>query len=89
MSLYEFLNGGMMQNMPMMQQAQQPMNMFQMMGEFVKAMQNPSAYVCNKFPDIPEDMRNDPDRILSYLQKTRNISDEQLQQTYNNVIGQR
>ena len=68
---------------------QQPkqMNPMQQMGLFMQAMQNPVAFVRQRFPDIPDNM-NDPGQILQYLQRTRNISDEQLNQTASRMQGQ-
>lgn len=84
-SLYQMLNNVMPINMPM----QPDQNLFQRMNEFAQAMRNPPAYILQKFPDIPEAMRNDPNQILAYLQRTRNITDQQIQQTYGNFMGQK
>ena len=46
----------------------------------MQAMRNPSAFVKQQFPDIPDNIANDPDRILGYLQRTRGISNDQIQQ---------
>lgn len=78
------LNGGMPQGMPMMQQPQQPMNMFQRIGELAQAMRNPSAYLMGRFTDIPPEIANDPDKILAYLKQTRGLSDQDIQQARTN-----
>ena len=61
-----------------------PMNPMQRMQEMMRAMQNPAAYVSQKFPDIPQEIRNDPGRIMSYLQQSRNIGEQDM----NNMAGQ-
>lgn len=76
--IYDRIMNGMM--MPQM-----PMNPMQRMNLVMQAMQNPAAFVRQKFPDIPDNIANDPGQILQYLQRTRNISDEQLNQTMNQI----
>lgn len=46
----------------------------------MQAMQNPAAFVRQAIPDLPESIANDPNQILRYLQQTRGISNEQIQQ---------
>lgn len=48
------------------------------------AMRNPAAFVKQQFPDIPDSMLNNPQQILGYLQQTRGIGNEQIQQ----ILGQ-
>lgn len=57
-------------------------NPFQMMMTFSRAMRNPVAFIKEQFPDIPDQISNDPNQILSYLQRTRGISDQEIQQMY-------
>ena len=57
-----------------------PMNPMQRMNMVMQAMRNPAAFVRQAFPDIPEGIQNDPNQILGYLQKTRGITDQQIQQ---------
>ena len=64
----------------MMTQRQLPMNPMQRMQMVQQAMTNPAAFVMNAFPDIPEGIRNDPNQILGYLQQTRGITNDQIQQ---------
>lgn len=71
--------------MPQKPVPQQPMNP---MMRIMQAMQNPASFVKNQFPDIPSEIENNPEQILSYLQKTRGISDQQVQQLYN-MFGRR
>lgn len=55
-------------------------NPVQKMNYIMQAMQNPAAFVRQHFPDIPDSIANNPGQILSYLQQTRGISDQQIQQ---------
>ena len=48
-----------------------------------QAMRNPVEFVKQQFPDVPEEISNDPNQILDYLRRTRGISDEQLRQILN------
>jgi len=49
-----------------------------------KAMQNPAAFVQEQFPDIPENIRNNPNAILNYLSQTRG---QQFVQQMMNISG--
>ena len=51
----------------------------------MQAMTNPAAFVKQQFPDIPDDMMNDPNRIMQYLQQTRGISNQDIQQIQSQV----
>lgn len=72
--LFNMLNGG-----PPVPQ----MNPFQRANAIMQAMRNPAEFVRNAIPDLPPEISNDPNRILQYLQQTRGITNEQIQQ----VIG--
>lgn len=37
----------------------------------MNALRNPAAFVQEQFPDVPENIRNNPDAVLQYLQQTR------------------
>jgi len=63
--------------------AQQLMNRIGQTGSLLQAMQNPAAFVKQQFPDIPDQIANDPNQILGYLQRTRGISNQQIQQAAN------
>ena len=60
--------------------SQQPMNPMQKMQLMMQAMTNPAAFVKRVFPDIPDQIQNNPNQVLQYLQQTRNIPDSQIQQ---------
>lgn len=46
----------------------------------MQALMNPAAFVRQQFPDIPNNIQNDPSQIFNYLQRTRNpVSDQQVQ----------
>lgn len=72
--LFQQLSGGVPNRIP---QYQTPM---QRMANIMQAMQDPQAFVRQQFPDIPDSIANNPTQILSYLQQTRGISDQQIQQ---------
>ena len=55
-------------------------NPLQRMQYIMEAIRNPAAFVKQQFPDIPENIQNDPNEILRYLQRTRGITDQQIQQ---------
>ena len=84
---YQMLMGN---QMPVQQaQPQVPMQMsggpmfqnpMQKMQYIMQAMTNPAAFVKRTFPDIPDGISNDPNQILGYLQQTRGITNEQIQQ---------
>lgn len=84
-SLYQMLNGNVQPASPMNLNIPKAPNMFQMMGQFAQAMQNPAAFIIQRFPDIPAEIQNDPNKILAYLQQTRGITNQDIQQLYNNI----
>lgn len=55
-------------------------NAYQRANQIMQSMQNPAAFVKQQFPDVPDNILNDPNQVLQYLQQTRNISNAQLQQ---------
>ena len=61
----------------------QVMNPMQKMQYIMQAMTNPAAFVRQAFPDIPARIQNDPNQILQYLQQTRHISNDQIQNLIN------
>ena len=79
--LYDRLVGAqqMMPTFPW-QSGMQFSNPIQKMNYIMQAMQNPAAFVRQAFPDIPAQIQNDPNQILSYLQQTRGITNQQIQQ---------
>lgn len=93
--LYDMLVGR--QGMPgqMQQQVQQApasfgprfQNPMQKMSYIMQAMQNPAAFVKQQIPDLPDEIANDPNKILRYLQQTRGVSDAQIQQAASQIPG--
>ena len=79
--LYSMLMGGgtppVQQQTPM---AQPYMSPIQNANAIYQAMRNPAQFVRQAIPDLPPDISNDPNRILQYLQQTRGITNEQIQQ---------
>lgn len=60
--------------MPMFQNPMQKMNYI------LQAMQNPAAFVKQNIPNLPQEIANDPNQILQYLQRTYGITNQQIQQ---------
>ena len=70
------------QFMPQTMQRQAPMvsqNPFQRFGEMMAAMRNPMAFVKQRFPDIPDQILNDPNQILQYMQQNCGVTDQDIQ----------
>lgn len=93
----QFFGGGMPNPQPTMQSPQMPpmmpgRNPMQMMTSVMKAMMNPAAFVKQYFPDIPDNIQNDPNQVFNYLQQTRpQVTGQQIQQaqqTAGQIIGQ-
>lgn len=56
-------------------------NPIQQMQYIMNAMRNPVVFVSEQFPDVPENIRNNPDAVLNYLSQTRgNKFIQQMQQ---------
>lgn len=77
-SWYERING----TPPITTQSFAPMfqNPIQKAMYIMRTMTNPAAFVKQAFPDVPDEVLNDPNRILQFLQQSRGISNNQLQQ---------
>lgn len=71
---------------PMMQQSSGPVfqNPIQKAQYIYQAMTNPAAFVKQQFPDVPDEIANDPNRVLQYIQQSRGISNDQL----NHIVNQ-
>ena len=61
----------------------QAMNPIQKANAIMQAMQNPAAFVKQAIPDIPAEIQNNPTQILQYLQQTRHITNDQIQNLIN------
>lgn len=53
------------------------------------AMNNPVAFVQEQFPDVPENIRNNPYSVLDYLSKTRGNRFTQMMQQVCCNMGRR
>ena len=62
-----------------MQNQRSNMSLGQKIMMAMQAMQNPSAFIKQNFPDIPAEIQNDPNQILGYLQRTRGITSQDIQ----------
>ena len=60
-------------------------NPMQKMQYIMQAMTNPAAFIKQHFPDIPDNIQNDPNQILNYLKQSRGISDQQIQNLANQL----
>ena len=79
--LYNMIMSGQMgQSQAISPQAMNPVQKMQLM---MQAMTNPAAFVRQAIPDIPAEIQNDPNQILQYLQQTRHISNQQIQDLIN------
>jgi hypothetical protein len=45
----------------------------------MQAMRTPAAFVKQHFPDIPNDIANNPDAILNYWRQTKGLTDADIQ----------
>ncbi len=71
------------------QQRQTFQNPFQQAQYIMNAMRNPAAFVKEQFPDVPENIRNNPDAVLQYLQQTRGARFTQMMQQVSGMNGGR
>ena len=55
-------------------------NPMQKVNYILNAMTNPAQFVRQQFPDIPAEIANNPLQVLQYIQQTRGISNQQIQQ---------
>lgn len=77
--LYNMLMGNPAPQMRM-QNNMQFMNPFQQANYIMQAMQNPPGFVKQQLPDIPDEILNDPNKILGYMQQKYGITNAQIQQ---------
>lgn len=64
-------------------QPQMPMNPMMMGQQVMSAMNNPWAFLKQKWPDIPDEYANNPAMIMQYIQQTRNVSNQDIQNLAN------
>jgi hypothetical protein len=83
--LYQMLTGQ-GQQAPMQQQMPQaPMmsgmrfqNPLQKMNYIMQAMQNPAAFVKQHIPNLPDQIANDPNQILQYMQQNMGVTQQDI-----------
>lgn len=68
-----------MQVLGMMSQSNPQQVLFRA-NQLMQSMQNPQNLVRTFFPDVPQDMRNDPDKIIQYLIGKNRITEQQVNQ---------
>lgn len=64
--------------------ANQFMTPFQKVQQVMSVMNNPASFLKQRFPDIPNEIMYDPNQIMQYLQRTRGITDKDVQQIMQN-----
>lgn len=74
--MFKMFGGGTTPSVP---KPQMPMNPMQRVQMVIGAMKNPAAFLKQKFPDIPDEYMNNPNLIMQYLQKTRGITNQDIQ----------
>lgn len=52
------------------------------------ASMNPQQIISRMMPDVPAEIRNDPNRIIDWMRQTGRISDEQIRQAQQ-MMGRR
>ena len=62
------------------QSGMQFQNPLQKVQYIMQTLTNPAAFVKQQFPDVPDEILNDSNKVLAYLQQSRGISNQQLQQ---------
>lgn len=88
--LYNMLMGG---GMPGPQQAQQPagfsgirfQNPMQKMNYIMQALRNPAAFVKQHLPNIPDEIVNDPNRVLQYMQQNMGVTQQDIQNAQSQI----
>ena len=66
-------------------------NPIQKMQYIMQAMTNPAAFVRKTFPDMPAEISNNPNQILSWMQQTKGVNSmdiQQAQQQRDQILGQ-
>lgn len=67
------------------QQSAAPMNPFQKAQMVMQAMTNPAAFMKRMYPDIPNEIMNDPNRVMQYMQQTRGITQNDIANVENDI----
>ena len=67
------------------QQSSAPMNPFQKAQMVMQAMTNPAAFMKKMYPDIPNEIMNDPNRVMQYMQQTRGSTQNDIANVENDI----
>lgn len=67
------------------QQSPAPMNPFQKAQMVMQAMTNPAVFMKKVYPDIPNEIMNDPNRVMQYMQQTRGITQNDIANVENDI----
>ena len=79
-SWYNRITGVIPQQPQTQQSGMQFQNPIQKAQYIMQTLTNPGAFVRQQFPDIPQGIENDPNKVLNYLMQSRGITQQQLQQ---------
>lgn len=63
-------------------------NVMNKANQMMQQFQNPQQLISRMMPGIPEGIRNDPNQIISWLQQTGKVSDQQIMMA-KQMMGQR
>lgn len=63
-------------------------NVMSRANQLAKQFQNPQQLISRMIPGIPDGIRNDPNQILTWLQQTGKVSDQQIMMA-RQMMGQR
>lgn len=80
---YDRIMGQQLVQQPIQQTGMQFQNPIQKAQYILQTLTNPAAFVKQQFPDVPDNIANNPNQVLAYLQQTRGISNQQIQQLMN------
>lgn len=80
---YDRIMGQQPVQQPIQQTGMQFQNPIQKAQYILQTLTNPAAFVKQQFPDVPDNIVNNPNQVLAYLQQTRGISNQQIQQLMN------
>ena len=60
-----------------------------LMGKIQQAMQNPMSFAMQAFPDVPNELWNNPSMALQHIMQTRGLTQGDIRNMIAGVMGQR
>lgn len=85
--LYNYMMGNSIPMQPQPQQTMSPMtfqNPMQKMNYIMQAMRNPAAFV-RQHLNIPDQIANDPNQILQYMQSNMGVTQQDIQRVSSQI----